>query len=93
MCTRDRDYNVKMFLTEQNYLKKISLVSLRASSDQKLKEDDAFLCETEWSNKDEALFFSNRCNVYKMKIYDIPDCKASVLGEYLPCLLYTSRCV
>lgn len=81
------DYNVKMFLTEQNYLKKISLVSLRASSDQKLKEDDAFLCETECSNKDEALFFSNRCNVYKMKIYDIPDCKASVLGEYLPNLL------
>ncbi len=81
------DYNVKMFLTEQNYLKKISLVSLRASSDQKLKEDDSFLCETECSNKDEALFFSNRCNVYKMKIYDIPDCKASVLGEYLPNLL------
>ncbi|MBQ4516766.1 MAG: topoisomerase IV, partial [Clostridia bacterium] len=81
------DYNLKMFLTEQNYLKKISLVSLRASSDQKLKEDDRIICSCECSNRDEALFFSNRCNVYKMKINDIPDCKASVLGEYLPNLL------
>lgn len=81
------DYKVKMFLTEQNYLKKISLVSLRASSEQKLKEDDRILCESECSNRDEALFFSSRCNCYKMKINDIPDCKASVLGEYLPNLL------
>ena len=81
------DYNLKLFLTEQNYLKKISLVSLRASSEQKLKEDDRILCAAECSNRDEALFFSNRCNVYKMKLNDIPDCKASVLGEYLPNLL------
>ena len=81
------DYNVKLFLTEQNYLKKISLVSLRASSEQKLKEDDRILCESECSNRDEVLFFSSLCNCYKMKINDIPDCKASVLGEYLPNLL------
>ena len=81
------DYNLKLFLTEQNYLKKISLVSLRASSEQKLKEDDRIICECECSNRDEVLFFSNRTNVYKMRINDIPDCKASVLGEYLANLL------
>ncbi|MBR6728542.1 MAG: topoisomerase IV, partial [Clostridia bacterium] len=81
------DYNVKMFLTEQNYVKKITLVSLRASADQKLKEDDRMLCEAECSNKDEALFFSNKQNCYKIKIYDLPDTKASALGEYLPNLL------
>ncbi|MBE7022008.1 MAG: topoisomerase IV [Ruminococcaceae bacterium] len=81
------DYNVKMFLTEQNYVKKISLVSLRANADQKLKEDDRMLCEAECSNKDEALFFSNKQNCYKMKMNDIPDTKASALGEYLPNLL------
>lgn len=81
------DYKLKMFLTEQNYLKKISLVSLRASSEQKLKEDDRILCESECSNRDEVLFISSRSNCYKMKINDIPDCKASVLGEYLPNLL------
>ena len=31
--------------------------------------------------------FSNQFNVYKMKVYDIPDCKASSLGEYLTNLL------
>ncbi|MGN1059207.1 MAG: DNA gyrase subunit A [Clostridia bacterium] len=81
------DYKVKLFLTEQNYLKKITLVSLRASSDQKLKEDDRMLCEWEGSNKDELLFFSSKQNCYKMKVYDIPDTKASALGEYLPNLL------
>jgi len=81
------DYNVKMFLTEQNYVKKITLVSLRASSDQKLKEDDRMLCEVECSNRDEVLFFSNQQNCYKMRINDIADTKASALGDYLPNLL------
>ncbi len=81
------DYNVKVFLTEQGYVKKITLVSLRASSDQKLKEDDKMLCEWEGSNKNEVLFFSSKQNCYKMKMYDLPDTKASALGEYLPNLL------
>ena len=81
------DYNVKLFLTEQNYLKKITLVSLRASSEQKLKEDDRMICEWEASNKDELLFFSNKQNCYKMKVYDLPDTKASALGDYLPNIL------
>lgn len=81
------DYKVKLFLTEQNYMKKITLVSLRASSDQKLKEDDRMLCEWEASNKAEILLFSNKQNCYKLRAYDLPDTKASVLGEYLPNLL------
>ena len=81
------DYNVKIFMTEQNYLKKITLVSLRASADQKLKDDDSMLCEAECSNKSEVLFFSNQQNVYKMKVYDLPDRKASDFGEFLPNLL------
>ena len=81
------DYNLKLFLTEHNYLKKITLVSLRSSSEQKLKDDDTIIQEVETHNKSELLLFSNQCNVYKMKIYDIPDCKASSLGEYITNLL------
>lgn len=77
------DYNVKMFLTEQGYVKKITLVSLRASADQKLKDDDKMLCEAECSNRAEALFFSNQQNVYKMRISELPDRKASEFGDYL----------
>ncbi len=81
------NYNLRMYLTEQNYVKKVSLVSLRASNVHKLKEDDKFVCEFECENVDDALFFSNCSNVYKMRIADLPDCKASALGEYLPNIL------
>jgi len=77
------DYNLKLFLTGHNYLKKVSLVSLRAADAQYLKEDDYIVQELEASNKDEILLFSDQFNVYKTKIYDLPDCKASSLGEYL----------
>ena len=85
------DYNLKLFLTEQNYLKKISLVSLRASSEHKLKDDDKICQELETHNKAELLLFSNKQTDYKLRIYDIPDCKASVLGEYLTNLLQLSE--
>jgi DNA gyrase subunit A len=77
------DYNLKLFLTAGNYLKKISLVSLRAADAQYLKEDDKIIQEIETTNRDELLVFTNQCNVYKVKIYDLPDCKASSLGEFL----------
>jgi DNA gyrase subunit A len=77
------DYNLKLFLTEQNYIKKIPLVSLRSNPEHKLKDDDAIMQEVETHNKAELLLFSNRQTVYKLRIYDIPDCKASSLGEYL----------
>ncbi|MBQ3023499.1 MAG: topoisomerase IV [Clostridia bacterium] len=81
------DYNVRVFMSRENYFKKITLVSLRAASEQKFKEGDSLLCEAEASNKMEILFFSDKQNVYKMKLYDIPDTKASALGEYLPNLI------
>ena len=81
------DYNVRVFMTRDNYFKKITLVSLRAASEQKLKEGDELLCEAEATNKTDMLFFSDKQNVYKMKLYDIPDTKASALGDYLPNLI------
>ena len=81
------DYNVRLFLTGHSYFKKITLVSLRSSSDQYLKEDDRVTQDMEATNRDEILFFSDKCNVYKAKLYDLPDTKASALGDYLPNLL------
>ncbi len=77
------DYPVKLFLTKHNYFKKIPLVSLRFANEQNIKEDDYIIQESEATNKSDLLFFSNFRNVYKCKAYDIPDSKASVLGEYL----------
>ncbi|HEY8345649.1 MAG TPA: DNA topoisomerase (ATP-hydrolyzing) subunit A [Bacillota bacterium] len=81
------DFNLKLFLTKENYLKKVALTSLRSNPGHKLKDDDFFVQEVESKNKADLLLFSNKHTVYKMKIYDLPDCKASSLGEYLPNLL------
>lgn len=81
------DYKVKIFFTDHQYLKKISLASLRSSGEQKIKEDDNIIQELEGSNKSDVLFFSNKCNVYKMKLYEIEDCKASQFGSYVPNIL------
>ena len=75
------------FLTRDGYLKKIPLTSLRAASDQKLKEGDELIFSTEATNKSEILVFTDKCTVYKVKTYEISDCKASQLGEYLPTAL------
>lgn len=81
------DYNVRIFLTNEGYLKKIPLTSLRSSPEQKLKENDFIKQEWEWHNKSEILFFSNQQTVYKMKIYELPDSKAGALGDYLQNIL------
>jgi len=81
------DYNLKLFLTEQNYLKKIPLTSLRAAPEHKLKDDDSIVQEIEFHNKADVLMFSNKYTCYKMKIHDINDCKAGSLGDYLTNLL------
>jgi DNA gyrase subunit A len=81
------DYNLKLFFTKHNYLKKIPLTSLRTSPEHKLKDDDSIVQEVETHNKADLLLFSNKQVVYKMRIYEIEDCKASSLGEYLANLL------
>ncbi len=81
------EYNLKVFFTDHNYFKKISLASLRASGNHKLKDDDVIVQELEGSNKDEMLFFSNKHNVYKMKLHEIDDHKASSLGFIFPIYL------
>lgn len=82
-----KDYNVKIFLTKEGYLKKIPLVSLRGNSDHKLKEKDYIIQEIEATNKAELLLFTNKAEVYKKKIYELEDTKASNLGDYLKSVL------
>lgn len=81
------DYAVKLFLSRQGYFKKISLAALRTSGEQKVKDDDRIKTVIETNNKADLLFFSDKQNVYKTHVYDMPDGKASLLGDYLPNLL------
>lgn len=78
------DYPVTVFITNGGYLKKIKTANLRMSGEQKVKEGDVIERSEECSNKDELLVFTSLHQVYKAKLDDFPDTKASVLGEYLP---------
>ncbi|MDD4715537.1 MAG: DNA gyrase subunit A [Oscillospiraceae bacterium] len=81
------DYPVHLFLSREGYFKKITPLSLRMSGDQKYKPGDGPLFTCEAGNRDECLFFTNRQQVYKTRLSEFDDLKASVLGEYLPAKL------
>jgi len=78
------DYNLKIFLTKDGYLKKIAATSLRANPPQKVKDGDYIVLEQESTNKCDVVLISDMCNAYKLKLNDIPDCKASDWGHYVP---------
>ena len=78
------DYPVTVFLSEHGYLKKITAQSLRQSGEQKFKEDDALRLSFEATNKSELLVFTDRCQVYKTRLSDFADGRASQLGDFLP---------
>ena len=78
------DYPVNVFFTKEGYFKKITPLSLRMGGDHKLKDNDAIFQSFETSNNNDLLFFTDKCQVYKAKISDFTDSKASVLGEYIP---------
>ena len=65
----EENFTVRVMLTSEGYFKKITLLSLRASDDQKLKEDDYIKVDEEAMNTDELLFFTER-QVYKARVSD-----------------------
>lgn len=77
------EYPVTVFFTKGGYFKKITPLSLRMSSTQKLKDGDEIAQTVETTNSSELLFFTNKCQVYKSRACDFDDTKASVLGDYV----------
>ncbi len=77
------DYPVTVFYTREGYFKKITPQSLRMSGEQKLKEGDKIIRQIETKNNAEVLFFTSACQVYKCRVGDFEDGKASVMGDYI----------
>ena len=77
------DYPVTLFITKDGYLNKIRTANLRMSGEQKVKEGDIVINSFECSNKDELLAFTDKAQVYKAKVDDFPDGKASQLGHFV----------
>ena len=81
------DYPVTVFLSREGYFKKITAQSLRMSSEQKFKEGDGLAFTQEATNRSELLVFTDKCQVYKTRLSEFDDTKASVLGDFLPAKL------
>lgn len=78
------DYNVRVFVTKENYIKKIPLTSLRGDFEIQVKDGDEIINEVETTNAEELLIFTNMNNVYKKKLHEIADSKPSGLGTFAP---------
>lgn len=81
------DYNTRVFLSEEGYVKKIALTSLRGNFDIRVKDGDRIVQEIESTNHAELLFFTDKAQVYKIMAWEIEDHRPSQLGEYTPNLL------
>ena len=78
---------VTVFLSKEGYFKKITPQSLRMSSEQKYKEGDGLRRQLESANHHELLIFTDRQQVYRLRLSDVEPTKASVLGSFLPTML------
>lgn len=78
------NYKVRLIMTHDGYFKKITAQSLRGNDEQKLKEEDYVVYSEDTDNLGEMLFFTNKAQVYKMKVADFEPTKASMFGDYLP---------
>lgn len=86
------NYSVHLVLTRDGFFKKITQLSLRASTirgsdEHKLKDGDVIISEEDAENTDELLFISDRQRIYKSKVKDFEQVKASSLGDFVPAKL------
>lgn len=77
------DYNVRVIVTDDGYVKKIPLTSLRGNFNIKFKEGDKPLTDIETLNSEEILVFTNMYNVYKKRLSELSDTKPSELGTFM----------
>jgi DNA gyrase subunit A len=86
------NYPVRLILSRDGFFKKITHQSLRASTmrgsdEQKLKEGDEIIQEEDAENTDEILFITNKQKIYKTRVCEFEQAKASSLGEFVPAKL------
>ncbi len=81
------DYNVKIYLTKEGYFKKITALSLRGNDEHKLKDGDEIAFSEDTTNNADLVFFSNKSKVYRIKVSEFENTKASAMGDYIPAKL------
>jgi DNA gyrase subunit A len=81
------NYNVTVYLTKEGYFKKITALSLRGNDEHKFKDGDEMAFSFEATNNSEVMFFTDQCKVYRTKVSDFENTKASAMGDFIPAKL------
>lgn len=77
------DYNVKVIVTNDGYVKKLPLTSLRSNPEIQYKNGDFAVAEVDTNNTEEVLVFTDQQNVYKKQLDDLEDTKPKDLGNFM----------
>jgi len=77
------NYPINLYLTKDNYFKKIAHTSLRNNPEIAVKENDEIIQQISAQNIDDILLFSDKHNVYKLRAHEGEDIRPSQLGQYL----------
>ncbi len=80
------NFPVKLIFTREGYFKKIAITARTQFSveDQKLKDGDMVTTVLDAENRDELVFFTDKCQVYRAAVDDFDSLKAASMGDYLP---------
>lgn len=81
------EYDLKLYITESGYIKKIPAKAISETTEIKTKDDDKIIYTFDDKNKSDLLIFTNKTNVYKVKVSDIQDCRPGDFGAFLPSLI------
>ena len=79
--------DVHIYMTRDGYFKRITPQSLRGNDEQKVKDGDKVVFSAFTDTLAELIIFSNQCKVYKAKVSEFENCKASDMGEFIPAKL------
>ncbi len=78
------NYNCRLIFTKSGYFKKLSVQTVRAMDEQKLKEGDVVIYQEDTDNRGDVLFFTDKGQIYRAKVSDFELSKASQMGDYVP---------
>ena len=81
------NYPCRLVLSRDGYFKKITFKSLQGNDVQTFKEGDSLRQIFDAENRDEIIFITDKCQLYRAKVSDFENVKASVMGEYIPAKL------
>ena len=79
--------DVHIYMTKEGYFKRITPQSLRGNDEQKVKDGDKVVFYEFTDTLAELFVVTDQCKVFKTKVSEFENCKASDMGEYMPAKL------